>query len=242
VKYLDTNRLQDLDSETFQAQNPFPWINPEGVLTDEGHRRLVESLPDLSLFEKSFGYERKRGQQAHDRYALEYSDGLPVSDAWQTFIAELRGPEYHEFVCRMLGIRHFDLNCHWHYAPSGCSVSPHLDSVRKYGSQIFYLNTAEDWEPGWGGQTVVLSDKSRKIRVPNPQFEDLECVATSQTIGNYSLLFAQGAHSWHGVRALNCPENRMRKIFIVVINRLSPLLRLRRAVGDLPRGLSSAAA
>lgn len=242
VKYLNTNRLDSLDDNEFKAQHPFPWINPEGALTDAGHRQLLDTLPDVSLFQKSFGYQRKHGQQAHDRYVLEYAEGLPVSEAWKAFIAELRGPEYRDFVCRMLGIQRFDLNCHWHYAPSGCSVSPHLDSSRKYGSQIFYFNTAEDWDPAWGGQTVVLSDKNQRIRVPNPEFEDLECVATSQTVGNYSLLFAQGAHSWHGVRALTCPENRMRKIFIVVINRLTPLLRLRRAVGDLPRGLSSAAA
>ena len=87
---------------------------------------------------------------------------------------------------------------------------------------------------------MVLSDKQRRRRKANPEFEDLESVATSQAIGNYSLLFARGAHSWHGVRALNCPEGRMRKIFIVVINRLTPLLRLRRLVGGLPGGLSSA--
>ncbi|MCH7509974.1 MAG: hypothetical protein IIA76_09355 [Proteobacteria bacterium] len=240
MNYLNLARLDSLDGDDFQSQHPFPWINPEGVLTDAGHRRLVETLPDVSMFKKSFGYRRKHGQQPHDRFALEYSDGLPVAEAWQEFIAELRGPEYHDFVCRMLGIRRFDLNCHWHYATAGCSVSPHLDSARKYGSQVFYFNTTEDWDPDWGGQTVVLSDKQRRRRKANPEFEDLESVATSQAIGNYSLLFARGAHSWHGVRALNCPEGRMRKIFIVVINRLTPLLRLRRLVGGLPGGLSSA--
>lgn len=240
MNYLNLARLDSLDGDDFQSQHPFPRINPEGVLTDAGHRRLVETLPDVSMFKKSFGYRRKHGQQPHDRFALEYSDGLPVAEAWQEFIAELRGPEYHDFVCRMLGIRRFDLNCHWHYATAGCSVSPHLDSARKYGSQVFYFNTTEDWDPDWGGQTVVLSDKQRRRRKANPEFEDLESVATSQAIGNYSLLFARGAHSWHGVRALNCPEGRMRKIFIVVINRLTPLLRLRRLVGGLPGGLSSA--
>ncbi len=242
MKYLNLERLDSLDGKDFQSQQPFPWINPEGVLTDSGFRRLVETLPDVSLFKKSFGYKRKHRQQAHDRYVLEYSDGVPVDDAWNEFIAELRGAEYHDFVCRMLGIRRFDLNCHWHYATSGCSVSPHLDAARKYGSQVFYFNTEQDWEPGWGGQTVVLSDTHRKTRASNPEFEELKSVATSQAIGNYSLLFARGAHSWHGVRELNCPQGRMRKVFIVVINHLTPLLRLRRAVGDLPNGLSSAAA
>ena len=239
MNYLNLARLDSLDGDDFQSQHPFPWINPEGVLTDSGHQRLVETLPDVSLFKESFGYRRKHGQQAHDRYVLEYSDGLPVAEAWKNFIAELRGPEYHDFVCRMLGIRRFDLNCHWHYATTGCSVSPHLDAARKYGSQVFYFNTAQDWDPDWGGQTDVLSDTHRRSRTPNPEFEDLETVATSQTIGNYSLLFARGAHSWHGVRELNCPKDRMRKVFIVVINRLTPLLRLRRLVRDLPSGLSS---
>jgi len=242
MKYLNLERLDGLDGNEFQSQNPFPWINPEGVLTDTGFQQLIKTLPEVSMFKKSFGYKRKHGQQAHDRYMLEYSDGLPVAEAWQEFIAELRGPEYHDFVCRMLGIRRFDLNCHWHYATTGCSVSPHLDSARKYGSQVFYFNTSEDWDPGWGGQTVVLSDENRKNREPNPEFEDLESVATSQAIGNYSLLFARGAHSWHGVRELICPQDQLRKVFIVVINRLTPLLRLRRLVGELPRGLPSATA
>ncbi len=242
MNYLNLTLLGSLNGDDFQSQHPFPGMNPEGVLTDSGHRRLLDTLPDVSMFKKSFGYQGKHGQQSHDRYVLEYSDGLPVAGSWQEFIAGLGGEAYHDFVCRMLGIRRFDLNCHWHYASSGCSVSPHLDSARKYGSQVFYFNTVQDREPGWGGQTVVLSDKLHKRRSPNPAFADLESVATSQTIGNFSLLFVSGPHSGHGVRALNCPADRMRKVFIVVINRLAPLLRLRRAVGDLPNGLASAPA
>jgi len=239
MNYLNLTRMDSLSGDEFQAQHPFPWINPEGVLRVSGYRLLLDTLPDVSMFKKSFGYQRKHGQQSHDRYMLEYSDDLPVAEPWQEFIAELRGEAYHDFVCRMLGIRRFDLNCHWHYASSGCSVSPHLDSARKYGSQVFYFNTDQDWEPGWGGQTVVLSDEHRKSHSPNPEFADLESVAASQTIGNYSLLFARGAHSWHGVRALNCPPDHLRKVFIVVINRLTPLLRLRRVVGNLPNGLAT---
>ena len=242
MQYLNQERLDSLDSEEFQSQEPFPWLNPEGALTDSGHQRLLDTLPDISMLGKSFGYQRKHNQQAHDRYLLEYSDRLPVAEPWKEFIGELRGPQYHDFICRMLGIRHFDLNCHWHYATTGCSVSPHLDSARKHGSQVFYFNTDQDWEPGWGGDTVVLSDKQRNSGAPNPEFGELEPVATSQAIGNYSLLFARGTHSWHGVRELRCPEDAVRKVFIVVINHVTPFLRLRRAVGNLPNGLSSAAA
>jgi len=98
MQYLNLHRLNSLDSNDFQSRYPFPWMNPEGILTDTGHRRLIETLPDVSLFKGSFGRKRKHSQQSHDRYLLEYSDGLPVAEPWQRFIAELRGPHYHAFV------------------------------------------------------------------------------------------------------------------------------------------------
>jgi hypothetical protein len=237
MQYLNLDRIHVLDPVAFQSQRPFPWINPEGILTDDGYRRLVETLPDVSLFQKSFGYQRKHKQDSHDRYLLEYSEDLPVATAWKEFITELRGGEYRAFLRRMLGIEHFDLNCHWHYAPSGCSVSPHCDARRKYGSHVFYFNTEQDWDPAWGGQTMVFDDKGRYSHSANPDFGEMECVAESVAIGNYSLLFRRGEHSWHGVNAVQCPEGRLRKVFILVVNHPTPLLRLKRRLGRLPKAL-----
>ena len=45
-------------------------------------------------------------------------------------------------------------------------------------------------------------------------------------------------HSWHGIRALACPPDRRRKIFIVVINRLTPQVRLRHLRGKDADGYS----
>lgn len=236
MTYLNYDRLNELDPAAFQSQKPFPWINPEGLITEEGHQRLVDTLPDVSLFEKSFGVKRKFGQHPHDRYALEYSDDLDVAEPWKEFVAELRGDRYRAFIRGFMGIGRFDLNCHWHYASSGCSVSPHCDAKRKHGSHVFYFNTSRDWDTSWGGQTQVLDDGGRLAHAANPEFEDLECVASSQAVGNYSLLFKRGEHSWHGVQEFRCPEDRMRKVFIVVVNRLTPAVRVRRLFGDLPRG------
>lgn len=239
MTYLNQNRMHELDPVTFRSQSPFPWINPEGFLTDAGYERLVETLPDVSMFEKTFGYKRMHGQQSHDRYALEYHDGLDVAQPWKEFISELRGEAYQAFIRRMLGIQRFDMNFHWHYAPSGCSVSLHCDARRKYGSHVFYFNTSKDWDPDWGGQTLVVDDKGQLNHTASPGFGDLERVAASQAIGNYSLLFERGEHSWHGVEELRCPKDRMRKVFIVVINRLTPSIHLRRLFGNLPKGLRS---
>ncbi|RMD60850.1 MAG: 2OG-Fe(II) oxygenase [Alphaproteobacteria bacterium] len=234
--YLDLDRLATIDPASFRDQKPFPWLNPAGLLHEDAYRRLVETLPDVSLLKPVFGARRLHGQQSHDRYTLEYDDDLPIADPWKEFAAELRGGAYRDFLARMLGTRAFDLNLHWHYTPKGCSVSPHCDSKRKLGSHIFYFNTEDDWDPAWGGETLVLDDGGRFDPRSAPRFEDFERVIPAQALGNRSLLFARTDRSWHGVREIVCPEGKLRKVFIVVINRRSPVTWIRRKLGLLPRG------
>ena len=50
------------------------------------------------------------------------------------------------------------------------TCSPHCDAVWKLGSHIFYFN--EDWNPGWGGETLVLDDGGRFSRRSAPDFDD----------------------------------------------------------------------
>ena len=50
-----------------------------------------------------------------------------------------------------INARKINFRFHWHYTPNGCSVSPHTDSVREHGSQLFYFNSEDDWDPAWGG-------------------------------------------------------------------------------------------
>jgi hypothetical protein len=190
----------------------------------------------VSLFTSHFGDTRLSGQQNHDRFSLPYRDDLPVAAPWKAFVAELRGTGYQTFVRRLMGARSFELSFVWHYTPQGCSVSPHCDSRRKLGSHIFYFNTEQDWVPAWGGETLILDDGGRFKDRSAPQFEQFERIAATEALGNRSLLFARKEHSWHGVRTLTCPEGLLRKIFIVVINRYSPVDRVRRFFGEPPRG------
>ena len=53
--YLDVDRLQSIPTEQFQDADPFPWINPEGLMTDCGYRELIADLPDPERFRSSFG-------------------------------------------------------------------------------------------------------------------------------------------------------------------------------------------
>lgn len=237
MSYLDFERLDKIDPSSFRTQKPYPWINPGGLLTDEGYRRLRKTLPDVSQLNPVFGARRLHGQPSHDRYTLEYSDDLDIADAWKEFADELKGQDYRGFLGRLLGSNAFDLNLHWHYTPNGCSVSPHCDSKRKLGSHIFYFNTEGDWDPSWGGETLVLDDGGRLDRKSAPSFDEFDRITPSKAIGNYSLLFAQTSHSWHGVREVQCPRDRLRKIFVVVINKRSPVTWLRRLFGYLPKSV-----
>lgn len=218
MKYLDFDRLAALDAAAFLNARPYPWVNPEGLLTDEGYERLRETLPPISMFTPMFGVKRSHGQQPHDRYALEYEDGLEIAEPWHAFVEELQSDAYMRFLERMFGRGRMQLNFHWHYTPNGCSVSPHCDATRKIGSHIFYFNTAQDWRPEWGGETVVLDDGGRFKTRSAPAFEDFDLAISGEALGNRSLLFKRQGNSWHGVREISCPEGAYRKVFIVVIN------------------------
>ncbi len=146
--YIDYDRLAATTPEQFRQARPYPWINPAGLLTEDGYRRLRESLPDVEMFQRIFGKQRKFGQQSHDRFALEYEDGLDLPQPWQEFIDELRARPYRDWVAGMFGTDSLRMHFHWHYTPRGCSVSPHCDARRKLGSHIFYFNTEDDWDLG----------------------------------------------------------------------------------------------
>lgn len=218
MTYLNTERLDAVDAAAFQSSRPYPWVNPEGLLTAAGHQRLLEALPDVAQFSPVFGRTRRHGQQVHDRYALEYDPGLGVPAPWHEFVRELQGPRYTAFLRRMFDRRFFSLRFHWHYTPNGCSISPHCDSKTKFGSHIFYFNTTSDWDPGWGGQTVLLDDGRRFKPKSAPAFADFDHAITAETLGNRSLLFARQEQSWHGMHPIRCPEHAFRKVFIVVVN------------------------
>lgn len=218
MSYLDWDRLDSIDAHAFRSAKPYPWINPEGALTAEGFDRLRTTLPDVSRFERLFGVKRSYGQQSHDRFALEWRPGLDLGSDWNEFISELRSDRYMQFLHRLFGRRPLLLYFHWHYTPRGCSVSPHCDARRKLGSHIFYFNTAADWDPAWGGETLVLDDGGRFDNKSAPAFEDFDRILPAESLGNRSFIFARRESSWHGVRELTCPEGRLRKVFIVTIN------------------------
>ncbi len=218
MKYLNIDKLRNLQREDFLAVKPYPYFNSEGVLTQSGFEDLLDNMPPLSMFEKKFGYERRAGQAPHDRFSLEYTPGMAVSKPWQEFIAELCSDAYRSEIARLLGANKVEFRFHWHYTPNGADVSPHCDARREHGSHLFYFNSREDWRPEWGGSTLVLDDGGRLSYDSAPDLEEFDAVHECESIGNYSSLMLRTDHAWHAVRPIACPEDRLRRIFIVVVN------------------------
>ena len=126
----------------------------------------------------------RQGAQARaaDRTIATRSSGDRASscrDPGPSSCPRSQADAYRAFLRRLLGIERFALRLHWHYTPSGCSVSPHCDARRKLGSHIFYFNTEADWDPRWGGETLLLDDGGRLHRDSSPRFEDFDRIETS---------------------------------------------------------------
>jgi len=231
VNYLDLEPLRNLSREEFLAARPYPYLD-EPVLTAAGFEDLLGNMPDLELFEQKFGYARRAGQAPHDRYSLEYDPDVPVPAPWHEFIAELRSDAYRKEVARLFGARKIEFRCHWHYTPGGAGVSPHCDARRELGSHIFYFNSAADWDPAWGGATLVLDDGGRLHYNSAPALDDFADIVECKFLGNASALLLRTDHSWHAVRPIACPPDRLRRVFIVVVNPDSAFWKVRdRLVG-----------
>lgn len=235
-QYLNPEVMEAIDPVAFQAQQPYPWTNPQYFIRPERYVELLENMPPIEQFRPFFGKQRKHGQASHDRFVLDYERGMELAPQWRDFVEELCGKEYRDLVCRLLDVSHVRFRFHWHFTPDGGEVSPHCDSKGKIGSQIFYLNTEDDWQWDWGGETVVLDDKGRFPAENAPSFEDFDAEYPAETRDNRSLIFGRQGNSWHGVRRINCPDNHYRKVFIVVFEEHRPLRMLAKQARRLVTG------
>jgi hypothetical protein len=236
IRYLNLELINNFDEREFQQKHPFPWVNPQGFFNSETYHELLETMPAQEDFTASFGKQRKSGQASHDRYILDYEEGIELPKPWAQLMEELLSDTYRNFVCRLLNVQHVRFRFHWHYTPAGAEVGPHCDSKGKIGSQIFYLNTPDDWDPSWGGETVILDDHGRFPTYSAPQFEEFDEEWPALTMDNRSIIFGRRGNSWHGVKQIKCPEGKHRKVLIVVFEEYKPVKMLVKKLGRLLTG------
>ena len=222
MKNLNFDVLDKVDTNKYQQNKPYPYINFAGALYDDVYKTLAQTAPsDLSIFEKQFGIERKFGQKFHDKYFLKYTEKVSISNEWRELIRELHSDEYQRFLERLFGIKrnNYDMVLSWHYMPRGTQITPHCDTKKKIGTHIFYLNTSDTWNENWGGQTLAMDDHGRRDPNSGPALSEFDSVFKSKSIDNNSFIFTRTEHSWHAVDVINCPDGVLRKMFSVVLNR-----------------------
>ena len=117
--YLNSNVLDAIDAGSFQAQKPFPWVNPQHFIVEDRYCDLLRNIPDISNFNAFFGKQRKHGQASHDRYILDYERGMELAPQWRDFVEELCSDRYRRFICGLLNVSHVRFRFHWHFTPSG---------------------------------------------------------------------------------------------------------------------------
>jgi Rps23 Pro-64 3,4-dihydroxylase Tpa1-like proline 4-hydroxylase len=228
--FINQDLLSTVDADSFRSITPFPWHNFHEFLTPEGFETLYRDFPSLDLFEQHSGITRSHGQRPHNRYYLAYEssiyrskqrkngiiqhDELPKS--WQQFIEELETSDvYRKLIQSCLGVSRYKVRYAWHVGFSGCEVSPHIDSSDKIGTHILYFNTSQNWQPDWGGEILVLSDK--KTDALNPDYSDFGTKTAANILDNRSFLFKNSPVAWHGVRPLSCPDGYYRRLFNIII-------------------------
>ncbi len=223
--FLNYELLEAIDPQEYRAQLPYPWVNPYGLLHEEAYHCLLNAMPEQSLFMPTFGRSRKNGQKSHDRFTLKYRDELTLPNPWEEFLTELRGKTYQEFLGKLLPSSSFELDFFWFYTPDGCSISPHCDHKNKLGAHLFYFNSVDDWNEEWGGETLILDDGGQIERKSAPDFSAFTTSIPSHSMGNYSLLFSRTPNSWHGMKEIHCPEDRLRRVFMVAVKYASEFAR-----------------
>ncbi len=227
--FLNYPLMKSFDFHSFQTKSPFPWSNIHGVLTGEGFHSLWESFPSLELFEHHLNIKRLHGQRPHNRYYLAYESSIYHKEnsqkgtiqlnelplPWQSFLHELESnSDFRRFIKKALNVSEYTVRYAWHVGFENCEVSPHVDATEKIGTHIFYFNTENDWDVDWGGSTLVLDEM--KVNRLNPDFEDFSIAIPTKILDNHSFLFKNTPTAWHGVRPLDCPPEKYRRLFNVI--------------------------
>ncbi len=197
--------VMSADVAKYENADPFPHIQIDDFLTEEVINYLYDNFPAMeqmpNLFKEPMSY---KGQ-------LSDIDGK-----WPKFskiFAALQSEEFLKLVSKLTGIP--DLLPDPLLAGGGLHQSPrsgfldiHVDanfhpldkSLHRRVNIIIYVN--KRWDSAWGGALELWSDNNLK--------PDLKR-ASINPLFNRAAIFSTTRTSWHGVAAVDCPDNESRK-------------------------------
>ena len=196
-----------------------PHANFVDFIQPKYYRGLLKHFPTDDLFKDEFPEERKHAQRPQcrrffcigetqgskyfDDYLLEPNKLPPI---WQNFIMTIyNSGQYKSFIRRALDCKDFKFRFDFHRTRGGLDVSPHIDSLGKIGSHLFYF-MPDEWTDLSGGKTIFYLGK--KVNKMNPEPKDFKKSVTTSVIGNRSCLFKNVEDGWHGVTQVNSLVHR----------------------------------
>ena len=196
-----------------------PHANFVDFIQPKYYRGLLKHFPTDDLFKDEFPEESKHGHRPHcrrcfcigetqgskyfDDYLLEPNKLPPI---WQNFIMTIyNSGQYKSFIRRALDCKDFKFRFDFHRTRGGLDVSPHIDSLGKIGSHLFYF-MPDEWTDLSGGKTIFYLGK--KVNKMNPEPKDFKKSVTTSVIGNRSCLFKNVEDGWHGVTQVNSLVHR----------------------------------
>jgi hypothetical protein len=224
-------------AQAYQTADPFPHVVLDGLFDPALLKQILVEFDGMDR-----GKWHSSDKEFERKWATE--DIQHFGPTTRTFINQLNGGLFLNFLERLTGIQGLISDPHLrggglHEIRREGALGVHADfnlyprlNLWRRLNLLLYLN--DEWDPAWGGATLILDDRGRLSPASNPSFDDFEAETPSISIGNYSLLFRRTDHAWHGVRELRCPAGRLRKLFSVIVASDEPGKRLSR-VWNRPR-------
>lgn len=226
--FLNYELMDLFDKSLFTDNKPFPHYCFGGLQRQDAFEMLVENFPQIGILKEEKNSPRKYSQRSHDRFyaccqnthvtGLLAQFALQINELpkiWQDYINSMYSDKiYKEFISDLFRTDKFVMRFDWHMTPRENDVSPHIDSVGKVGTHIFYYMTDANWNNNWGGETLVLDDK--KTKKMNPEVSDFGAIRKSEILNNKSFLFQNTTNAWHAVDKITCPENIYRRMSSII--------------------------
>lgn len=197
--------LMCVDMPAYKNSAPFPHIQIDNFFTEEVADFLYKNFPAMeqmpNIFKEPMSY---KGQ---------LSD---IEGKWPKFskiFAALQSEDFLKLVSNLTGIPdllpdHLLAGGGLHQSPRSGFLDIHVDanfhpldkSLHRRVNIIIYVN--KRWDARWGGALELWSDKNLK---PDLMQQSID------PIFNRAAIFSTTRTSWHGVAAVDCPENESRK-------------------------------
>lgn len=201
-KWLDT---ADALRDRYATAAPYPHIVLDNFLTEEVANFLREGFPAMEEMPTIF------------REPMSYKGQL--SNIWERkpdfgpIFEVLQSEPFRAFLSTVTGIDQLIedpllAGGGLHQSPKSGFLDIHVDAnfhpfeknLHRRLNLLVYLN--RDWNPAWGGQFELWSDKNR---APGTQVNAIE------PLFNRAVIFSTTRTSWHGVCKIDCPPGESRK-------------------------------